>query len=36
MAQRLHANKRAAAERGELRSPLPVGSGWSTTTPAIS
>jgi DNA invertase Pin-like site-specific DNA recombinase len=25
MAQRLHANKRAAAERGELRSPLPVG-----------
>lgn len=25
MAQRLHANKRAAAERGELRTPLPVG-----------
>src|ERR1700729_4035843 len=25
MAQRLQANKRAAAERGELRSPLPVG-----------
>jgi excisionase family DNA binding protein len=25
MAQRLHANKRAAAERGELRAPLPVG-----------
>jgi DNA invertase Pin-like site-specific DNA recombinase len=25
MAQRLHANKRAAAERGELRTPLPAG-----------
>src|SRR5260370_24751775 len=25
MAQRLQANKRAAAERGELRTPLPVG-----------
>ncbi len=25
MAQRPHANKRAAAERGELRTPLPVG-----------
>jgi excisionase family DNA binding protein len=25
MAQRLHANKRAAAGRGELRTPLPVG-----------
>ncbi|MGH3432610.1 MAG: recombinase family protein [Thermocrispum sp.] len=25
MAQRLHASKKAAAERGELRSPLPVG-----------
>ncbi len=25
MAQRLHANRRAAAERGELRTPLPVG-----------
>jgi excisionase family DNA binding protein len=25
MAQRLHATKRAAAERGELRTPLPVG-----------
>jgi excisionase family DNA binding protein len=25
MAQRRHANKRAAAERGELRTPLPVG-----------
>jgi excisionase family DNA binding protein len=25
MTQRLHANKRAAAERGELRTPLPVG-----------
>jgi excisionase family DNA binding protein len=25
MAQRLHGNKRAAAERGELRTPLPVG-----------
>ena len=25
MAQRLHANKRAAAERGELHTPLPVG-----------
>ncbi len=25
MARRLHANKRAAAERGELRTPLPVG-----------
>jgi DNA invertase Pin-like site-specific DNA recombinase len=25
MAQRLHASKRAAAERGELRTPLPVG-----------
>jgi len=27
MAQRLQANKRAAAERGELRTPLPVGYG---------
>ncbi len=34
MAQRLHANKRAAAGRGELRTPLPVG--WCTTMPAIS
>ena len=25
MAQRLQANKRAAAERGELRTPLPAG-----------
>ena len=25
MAQRLQANKRAAAQRGELRTPLPVG-----------
>ena len=25
MAQRLQANKRAAAGRGELRTPLPVG-----------
>ena len=25
MAQRLHANERAAAGRGELRTPLPVG-----------
>ena len=25
MAQRLQAHKRAAAERGELRTPLPVG-----------